>query len=259
MRHCYVVRVFTVGTVGGNALGVIPDSTGLDLGAMQRIAADLGFSETVFIDWPSGEMPTLRIFTPAAEMPFAGHPLVGTAWVLNQMGPGVDTMSIQIGEVGVRMEDELVWVSPPPIDQPTREASVDEAASCGVKATRAWRVAVPSDYLVAEVASEADLVTTEPDLEAVSEAADGLYVFHGHGLTRSRFFAPRLGVDEDPATGSAAVALCAVSRLLGRESGAAQIVQGLPGALSEIHLTWDGLAVELGGRVVKDEVRSLDH
>ncbi len=258
MRHCYVVRVFTVGDSGGNALGVVPDSTGLESPDMQRIAAELGFSETVFINWPPGAMPALRIFTPAAEMPFAGHPLVGTAWVLNAMGPGVDRMSIQIGEVGIRMQDDLIWVVPPPIDQPIREVPIAEVEELGVPATRAWRVEVPSDYLVAELRSEVDLIGAKPDLAAVADAADGLYIFYGHGMTRSRFFGPRLGVDEDPATGSAAVALCAVSRWLGQESGMAQIIQGLPGSLSEIHMTWDGLRVELGGRVVKDEVRELD-
>lgn len=257
MRHCYVVRVFTIESAGGNALGVVPDSTGLASADMQGIAAGLGFSETVFINWSAGEGPQLRIFTPAVELPFAGHPLVGTAWVLNRMGPGVDRMSIQIGEVGVRMEDDLVWVAPPAIDQPVRKVPVHEAGALGVKATRAWRVEVPSDYLVVELQSEADLIAAKPDLGAVADAADGLYLFHGHGMTRSRFFGPRLGVDEDPATGSAAVALCAVSRALGQESGTAQIIQGLPGALSEIHLTWTGLEVELGGRVVKDEVRVL--
>ena len=258
MRHCYVVRVFTAGSSGGNALGVIPDSTGLDAEAMQGIATGLGFSETVFIDWPAGNVPSLRIFTPAAELPFAGHPLVGTAWVLNQMGPGAETMSIRIGEVAVRIEGDLVWVTPPAIDQPVREVAVDEATTLGVPAVRAWRVEVPSDYLVAEVSSEADLIATSPDLEAVAAAADGLYVFHGHGITRARFFAPRLGVDEDPATGSAAVALCAVTRSLGRQSGTSQIVQGLPDAISEIHMTWNGLTVDLGGGVVMDELRLLE-
>lgn len=258
MRHCYVVRVFTVGHGGGNALGVIPDSTGLGSGDMQRIAFELGFSETVFTTWPAGDMPALRIFTPAAEMPFAGHPLVGTGWVLNQMGPGTDRMSIQIGEVGVRIEDEQVWVTTPPVDQPVREVPVEEATVLGVRAIRAWRVEVPSNYLVAEVETEGDLIETKPDFAAVAEAADGVYVFSGFGNTRARFFGPRLGVDEDPATGSAAVALAAVSRSLGRETGTARIIQGLPGALSEIHMTWDGLRVELGGRVVKDEVRVLE-
>ena len=87
MRNCTVVRVFTVGDSGGNPLGVVTDSTGLDSSTMQQIAADLGFSETTFTEWAEGETPSLRIFTPAAEMPFAGHPLVGTAWVLNRIAP----------------------------------------------------------------------------------------------------------------------------------------------------------------------------
>ena len=125
----------------------------------------------------------------------------------------------------------------------------------GGGAERVVVVTRPGD---AELRSEADLIGAKPDLGAVSDAADGLYLFHGHGMTRSRFFGPRLGVDEDPATGSAAVALCAVWRSLGQESGKAQIIQGLPGALSEIHITWNGREVELGGRVVKDEVRVLE-
>jgi len=256
MRNCTVVRVFTVGESGGNALGVVTDSKGLDSSTMQEIAADLGFSETTFTEWAEGGTPSLRIFTPAAEMPFAGHPLVGTAWVLNRISP-VTSLRIQIGEVSVRFEDDRVWVGPPPIDQPVRSVSVAEAEALGVPATRAWRVEVPSDYLVAEVRSEADLLAVKPEADALSEAAHGLYVFTGRRLTRSRFFAPRLGVYEDPATGSAAVALCAVLRSLGVDSGTEQIVQGLPGALSEIQMTWDGLNVELGGTVVLDEVRDL--
>lgn len=252
-----VVRVFTVGNVGGNALGVVTDSSGLDTAEMQGIAAELGFSETTFTHWPAGEAPSLRIFTPAAEMPFAGHPLVGTAWVLNQVAP-VERLIIQIGKVSVRFEEDLVWVGPPPIDQPVQQVPVAEVEALGVPATWAWRVEVPSDYLVAEVGSEADLLAARPGAEALSEAADGFYVFYGRSLTRSRFFAPRLGVYEDPATGSAAVALCAVRRSLGAETGTEHIVQGLPGALSEIHMKWDGLEVELGGTVVLDEVRELN-
>ncbi len=257
MRDCYVVRVFTIGKSGGNALGVVTDSEGLSPADMQGIAAELGFSETTFTDWPAGAIPSLRIFTPAVEMPFAGHPLVGTAWVLNGISP-IDRMAIQIGEVAVHFDGDLVWVTPPAIDQPIREVPVAEAEALGVAARRAWRVQVPSDYLIAQVASEADLLSIEPDSRAIAEAADGFYVFHGHGMTRSRFFAPRLGVDEDPATGSAAVALCAVLRALGTLSGTEHIVQGLPGALSEIHMTWNGLEVKLGGTVVEDEVRHLE-
>jgi len=247
-----------MGSSGGNALGVIPDSTGLASGDMQRIAADLGFSETVFIDWATAGMPALRIFTPVAELPFAGHPLVGTAWVLNHLGPGSGMMGIAIGEVGVRTRGDVVWVSPPAVERPVREVAASQATALGVPAVRAWRVQVPSDFLLAEVASAADVIAVQPDLAAVAGAADGLSVFHGEAPTRSRFFAPRIGIDEDPATGSAAVALAAVRRTLGRDAGTARVVQGLPGSLSEIHLTWDGVAVDLGGTVVKDEVRVLD-
>ena len=259
MRHCYVVRVFTMGTGGGNHLGVIPDSTGLSASDMQAIATDLGFSETVFMKWRKPADPRLRIFTPAVELPFAGHPLVGTAWVLNEMGPGAERMSIAIGTVGIRIDRSVVWVSVPEHDRPVEELDVAAVTEgLGFTGIRAWRVEVPSKYLVVELASAADLVAVEPDIEAVAVATEGLYLVAGDDPVRSRFFAPRLGVDEDPATGSAAVAYAAVKRALGIESGSGQIVQGVPDALSEIRLVWDGSTVELGGRVVKDEVRVLD-
>ena len=87
-RHCYVLRVFTRGDEGGNHLGVVTDSTSLTTESMQAIAVDLGFSETIFLEWNEGEIPHVRIFTPGAEMAFAGHPLVGMAWTLKQLGPG---------------------------------------------------------------------------------------------------------------------------------------------------------------------------
>ena len=203
-------------------------------------------------------MPALRIFTPAAEMPFAGHPLVGTAWVLNQMGPGADAVEIQIGEVGIGTDDGVVWVRPPPIDQPVSPAPLEEAQALGVPAIGAWQVEVPSDYLLAEVSTEEELLGLAPDPEAFPQATHGLYLFCGRAPVRSRFFAPRLGVYEDPATGSAAVALVALLRSQGMQTGSIQITQGLPNHLSELRLKWDGLNVELGGTVVKDEVRVLD-
>ena len=152
VRHCYVVRVFTVGEEGGNPLGVIPDSTGLSAVDMQRIAAELGFSETVFVDWPEGGYPALRIFTPAVEMPFAGHPLVGTAWVLNELGPGADRMTIQIGSVGIRVEDPMVWIEVPEVDRSVEELEIVAATEgLSISGTRAWRVFVPSEYLVVQV------------------------------------------------------------------------------------------------------------
>ena len=111
MRPCYVLRVFTAGGEGGNHLGVVVDVTGLDDGTMQEIAADLRFSETIFIDWNRGAVPAVRIFTPVAELPFAGHPLVGAAWVLGTMAPGaVDSLRCGIGEVRLGLEGDAPWV-----------------------------------------------------------------------------------------------------------------------------------------------------
>ena len=77
-RPCHVLRVFTRGDEGGNHLGVVVDAIALSTDRMQAIATDLGFSETVFIDWTdTTDHPKVRIFTPADELPFAGHPLVG--------------------------------------------------------------------------------------------------------------------------------------------------------------------------------------
>jgi PhzF family phenazine biosynthesis protein len=106
----HVLKVFIgEGGRGGNLLGVFLDGQQVPEEARQRVTADLGFSETVFLqDRQRGE---LRIFTPSMEIPFAGHPLVGTSWLLAQQGG----MSPQIlrtpaGEIPVRMEDELTFV-----------------------------------------------------------------------------------------------------------------------------------------------------
>jgi len=81
MAELHVLRVFVApGGSGGNPLGVFLDGGAVPEGRRQAVAADLGFSETVFVDDPSAGR--VRIFTPAAELPFAGHPLVGTSWLL---------------------------------------------------------------------------------------------------------------------------------------------------------------------------------
>lgn len=259
MRHCYVLRVFTGdGGGGGNPLGVVPGSLELSDADMQEIAAGLGFSETVFISWERHAGPRLRIFTPTMELPFAGHPLVGTAWLLNQLGPGALRMTLEIGEVGIAMSDDICWIEAPPGERPVAPVAVSELRGLGIDVARAWRVAVPMDYLVAEVGGVDSLVGTDPDLDAVGAVADGLYLVCDSDPVRARFFAPQMGVPEDPATGSAAVALAAVRHFEGTLSGSVEIVQGMPHHLSRIRVSWEGNAIRLGGAVVQDEVRVLD-
>ncbi|PLS87566.1 MAG: phenazine biosynthesis protein, partial [Actinobacteria bacterium] len=110
MPKLHVLKVF-VGEdgAGGNPLGVFLDGASVPENTRQAIATRLGFSETVFVDdLRSGE---LRIFTPATELPFAGHPLVGTAWLLLKEGYDVPVLRPPAGEVSVRIGDSSVFVT----------------------------------------------------------------------------------------------------------------------------------------------------
>jgi trans-2,3-dihydro-3-hydroxyanthranilate isomerase len=264
MRHCYVLRVFTRGDAGGNFLGVIPDMTGLPERAMQEIAAELGFSETVFIDWRKEGIPSVRIFSPTRELPFAGHPLVGAAWVLGMIGPGtVDRMTCQVGEIPFWKDGDEIWVDTPMATdiRATPEAEAVAVAAGLPEAVHAWWVQMPLPYLVVDVGSPEAVASATPDLGTlVAQGAGMCYVFAGeNGEITARFFAPGAGVAEDPATGSAAAALAAIRHHRGEASGRLTISQGdAIGHPSTIKVSWDGPVVGLGGTVRRDEVRVLE-
>lgn len=255
-RPVQILRVFTDGTTGGNHLGVVADTVNLDAGRMQAIAAELGFSETVFIDWQTGRVPHVRIFTPVSELPFAGHPLVGAAWLLLRAGPGgVDRVTCEVGEVSLFTEGAGVWIEPP-FAQPVRTRE-DPPTLGWCSPVRAWEVEMPLPYSVWEM-------DTPDGVGALREPPADL------GLTlvwawesspdrvKARFFAPGMGVVEDPATGSAAVALAAALRSDGMASGRVQISQGTElGWPSLINLNWEGNWCRIGGTVVRDGVREM--
>jgi trans-2,3-dihydro-3-hydroxyanthranilate isomerase len=264
MRHCYVLRVFTRGDEGGNHLGVVTDVTGLPDRAMQEIAAENGYSETVFIDWRSPGIPAVRIFTPAQELPFAGHPLVGAAWVLGMIGPAtVDTMTCGVGEIPFRMDGDVVWVDTPMVDavRTAPEAEAIAVAANLPEPAAAWWAEMPMPYLVVDVGSELAVSSAEPDLETlVSQGVDMCYLIAQAGNDyKVRFFAPTAGVPEDPATGSAASALAAVRRQMGEQTGSVTISQGEEvGWPCTIQLRWDADFASLGGTVRQDEVKVLE-
>ncbi len=93
---------------GGNPLGVVLEGADVPPARRQAMAADLGFSETVFVD--DRESGELRIHTPTVELPLAGHPLVGTAWLLAHAGTPVDTLRPPAGEVPTWSEGGLTWI-----------------------------------------------------------------------------------------------------------------------------------------------------
>lgn len=263
MRAVQVVRVFTRGTEGGNHLGVVNDVVGLDDELMQGIATDLGFSETVYVDWadPSA-VPYLRIFTPGSELPFAGHPLVGTAWIMSELGPVAgSTLECGIGEVEYRREEDLVWVDMPfRIDVAPEDDTADVVLRCGLPdPERTWCLLLPKEYLIAEYPDADTIAALNPDVEAMGDRF-GLYVFaRDADRVRARFFAPTAGVPEDPATGSAAIALAYALSIAGEARGALEIEQGEEiGHPSLIRLQWDELRASIGGTVVRDDLLVIE-
>ncbi len=256
-RPCHILRVFTRDGEGGNHLGVVDQLDGLDSATMQRIAAELGFSETVFIE--DGDVPSVRIFTPEMEMPFAGHPLVGAAFHILESGSDATTVRCQIGDVRIRRQGDMVWVDAPMSpDHAYRDGAVFSRSVGLEEPVSTWRVDMPLDYRLVELATAEDVAAVAPDTAAFG-AAHGLTVFARSGTNiRMRFFIPEAGIDEDPATGSAAVALAARFAAGGEPNGKATIDQGEEiGHPSRIELRWEGRTASIGGTVAVDEPREL--
>jgi predicted PhzF superfamily epimerase YddE/YHI9 len=251
-RECQILRVFTRDGLGGNHLGVVTDLDGLTAEAMQAIAFDNGFSETIFGDL-SGEVPTARIFTPGAELPFAGHPLVGLGWLLNNTVPdGVDRIRYQVGEVQVSSQDGVTWVEASG-DHPVE--AIDPPLLGGEVAVS---VSMPIPYLVIRFSSPRQVADLVPPPISFGEVYVWAWEDPGQ-VVKARFFAGEVGVAEDPATGSAAVALAAHLRTSGQTEGRLVIHQGDEiGHPSTIQLRWDEVSSSIGGTVVRDEVRELD-
>jgi predicted PhzF superfamily epimerase YddE/YHI9 len=220
VRELHVLNVFCApdGT-GGNGLGVFLDGPAVPEEERQPIATELGFAETVYVDDPeSGE---LRIFTPSEELPLAGHPLVGSAWLMREKGSPPDVLRPPAGEVPVRFEDEMVWITARPEWGP------------------------PFEFVQVDSPAEVDALKGPP--EGYPMVGVWAWIDEEAGLIRERVFVPELAVPEDEATGSAALRLTA---LLGREI---EIRQGEGSFLHALPLA-NGLAT-VGGRVVLDEVR----
>ncbi|MGI9667667.1 MAG: PhzF family phenazine biosynthesis protein [Acidimicrobiia bacterium] len=258
-RPCHVLRVFTRGDDGGNHLGVINDVVGVSDEQMQETATELGFSETIYVDWTDPHAaPSVRIFTPGGELPFAGHPLVGAAWVLSMLGPGAgNTISTEVGDVGFDVDGDASAVTCDieiSVILPDNVAEV--AAAAGLPAPISTMcLGLPKEYLIAEYATHDDISALDPDMDALRDHF-GLLVYARHGhMVNSRFFVPGHGVPEDPATGSAAVALARSFMLRGEPTGAVTVHQGDEiGHPSTINVAWDSHGIRIGGTVRRDKV-----
>jgi trans-2,3-dihydro-3-hydroxyanthranilate isomerase len=236
------VDVFTHERFGGNPLAVFPDARGLSSEQMQAIATEFNLSETTFVLPPDNPQhhARVRIFTPKLEMPFAGHPNVGTGYVLARRDPNPPEHYVFEEIAGLvrvhllRGPDKAVngaRISAPrslsiDIDVPTDVIAACASLDISDIATTAHMPLVASvgtPFIIAEVASLEALGRASPDIGAFRAAAARfpalrdrcnlhLYVRRGGDATklRTRMFAPLAGVLEDPATGSANAALAAL-------------------------------------------------
>lgn len=215
--HPYtVLDVFTDTPLEGNQVAVFHDGSGIEGETMQRAARELALSETVFLlPAVDGGDARVRIFTPAAELPFAGHPVLGTAFVLGERSHA-PLVRLETGAgvvpIALRRDGERVVFGemdqPIPAPEPfTRERELLRAL--GVERSELPVEAYRNGPLHVYVAlgSEQAVAAVRPDLAALLDLGDqlGVNTFAGSsGRFKTRMFSPALGVPEDPATGSAA-------------------------------------------------------
>lgn len=254
-RRFVTVDVFTDRPFGGNPLAVVLDGDGLDDAAMQTIAREFNLSETAFILPPGDPANTanVRIFTPGKELPFAGHPNVGTGYVLGRegnlfgkaLGPrllfeekaglvAVDVLSDGGAVTGARLTAPAAFAKVQDIDPALAAAALCLAPSDLDPAHGPLVASAGMDFPLVRLGSLEALAKAKPDAALITgdAALRGhvfLYVVTAPGELRARMFAPGMGIAEDPATGSAA---CAVSGLLAMAAGtdgthAFRITQGV--------------------------------
>lgn len=241
--HYRVVDVFTTQPLEGNALAVFPDASGIDAPTMQKIAKELNLSETTFVVSPTRSdcVAGVRIFTPARELPFAGHPTIGTSFVLMEEGvvsANVDHFILeeQVGPVPIRVDKSarpLIWLRTPSIN----EGRIFDRQMCaqvlGLNTQellpitpQLFSAGNPTLFIAVQNKEAVDrswcdalgaalLKEGQPESMCVfvfTPTAEGVY---------SRMFAPDYGIVEDPATGSSTGPLAAFMMQHGLVSSAA--------------------------------------
>lgn len=240
--HFIQVDVFTDTPFGGNPLAVFPDAAGLSTEDMQRLALELNLSETTFVFPPEtlGADFKVRIFMPVTEIPFAGHPLVGTHWVLAHLGRVrlVEPVTTVTFELGVGLRSAQLWVAHGQVRRVVTDHQRPEflAAATADQVRRLARALTLPFEAIADVGTPVQVVSTgfpqlfvpvrslrevsdirpthldgaelsalcaELGLTAVDVAVFTLETALPGRNVHMRFFAPASGVPEDPATGSA--------------------------------------------------------
>jgi len=239
----WVVDVFTEQPLEGNSLAVFPDASGLDDDMMQKIARELNLSETTFV-FPATRadcVADVRIFTPSTEMIFAGHPTIGTSFVLLEEGivsHGVDHFALEekVGPVPIRVDlgvRPLIWLRTPPIEYGRKYDPAVCADMLSLKVSDLIEVAPqwvsagnPTIFVALknrEIVDRAllDVQELKRLIGADSEPACAFVFAPTLEGAYSRMFAPLYGISEDPATGSSTGPLASFMMRNGLASGTA--------------------------------------
>lgn len=209
-----ILDVFAETPLAGNQLAVVRDAPGLSSAQMQAMAREMNYSETTFVLSESEDRARVRIFTPAEELPFAGHPTLGTAWLLAS-GRGHYTLELDAGDVRVEFEEGVAWMTPPPIRLHETYSAHEVAGWLGLDPTEidpdfaAQRGDVGVRFLFVGLASLEALEGFQISLDPLKALpAPALYTFTSKTGSpdcdyRARVFFDAAGLREDPATGSA--------------------------------------------------------
>jgi trans-2,3-dihydro-3-hydroxyanthranilate isomerase len=270
-RAFRIVNVFTHrhGVLTGNPLCVFEDGAGLDSETMQALARQFNLSETTFILPSSRAAARVRIFTPTYEMPFAGHPTLGTAHVARSLKLGGDALllDMQAGLIAVdAVRDRWTLTAPAPswreLEVPCSVLAQALGLAEGDIGERPLWVKAGKEQLIVPLASmdAVKRVAPQPGAFAAIRSEDGIgmaYVFAASGANRTlaRFFFPQNGaMREDPATGSATANFGGWCVAMGRPLPVAmQISQGeFIGRPSTLHLSVSAQGqIRVGGDVIE--------
>jgi trans-2,3-dihydro-3-hydroxyanthranilate isomerase len=263
-----IADVFTDRPLTGNQLAVFTDARGIPEEMLQPLAKEIGFSETVFVLPPeAGGHAHIRIFTPVTELPFAGHPVLGSAFVLAgplqlvevRLETGAGIVPVTLEREGARIN--FGWMQQPiPEHEPFAQAE-ELQELLGVRSqlpVELYHLGPKHVYL--ELGSEEEVAVLAPDFGALVRLTDaGVNCFAGSGTHwKNRMFAPAHGVAEDPATGSAAGPLAVHLARHGRIAfgDEIEISQGVElGRPSKLYARAEGSAeqiarVQVGGSAV---------
>ncbi|HEY7256166.1 MAG TPA: PhzF family phenazine biosynthesis protein [Solirubrobacterales bacterium] len=271
-----LLDVFTDTPLEGNQLAVFADGRGLDAGLMQRLAREMNLSETVFVlPAERGGDARIRIFTPLSELPFAGHPTLGTAFAVGSaLGLPAVRLETGVGIVPVELERDRGRIVFGRMQQTIPEWATFERAAELLAALGVERSGLPVEayangplHVYVELESEEAVAALRPDMAALAAIGEiGANCFAGSGRRwKTRMFAPADGVPEDPATGSAAgplaIHLCRHGRIsfgeeieirqgaeLGRPSVLHARADGTPEAVERVEVAGAAVIVA-GGRL----------